>query len=564
MKVKIKTKILSAMLITSFVIIIILSSIHYLIENQLATDYTEHIAEAIKQISKKNDEISSRVLTPFTEKYLQAVVDDISDEILFLKHLNNNKITNDILLNDKNLQKTLKYYTNVNKIDFINIVVIDNYKIVLSSSPDDLNEDYHPWIEKCSTLKTHIKNNTNYKGYYDFQINGEPTPIYLNVLHVKKTNYDVVAFLNLKEYLSPSNQIKKEKLNNELYRLKITSAKFLKKNLLYIGLVSLIVIVLIIIICIPISFYFATTVSKPIRLLQHKVKLIGKGNFDVQMEEQGSLEVADLIHTFNFLGQELKEYINNLAKEIKEKQFHESQIKIAANIQHSMLPEVTDEFKRSEFSIAAQLKPAIFAAGDFYDFFYINKDTIVITIADVSGKGISAAFFMALAKTILRNICEKENSPAKALSKANDILSTNNKEYMFVTVFLMYYDIRTGEFTYSNAGHHETILISNNNNYKTFGQLGNAAMGMIKDCKYSEATCHISKGDTLILYTDGITEAFSKDKELFGEANLKKLVIDNISLNVEKLSSLMIERVCEFEGHDPFDDKTIVIIRRND
>ena len=559
---KIKTRILAALLFTSFIIIIALSTIHYFFEKGLAKTYTALSFKSINSIVKKYNETTNNLITPLSEKYLQLIVDDISDELLHIKHTSGNKLDNNILRKNKNLNQLMAFHTK--KFDYIQLVVVDKSKIVLSLKPEYINKNYHQWLDECPDLIKKSETHQDYKGYYTFQIDNKPTLIYLSALHVKGTDYDVIAFLNLKQYLAPSNKIKAKKLEQELERLRNGTTLFLNKTLFYIGMVGLAITLLVIAVCVPVSLYFAATITKAIRILQQEIKEIGNGNFDIQIKEQGSLEIIDLIRGFNFLGQKLKQYVKNLEQEIEEKLFFKSQIKVAAKIQRSMLPEITEKFNNSNFSIGAQLNPAVYAAGDFYDFFHIADNKIAIVIADVSGKGIPAAFFMALSKTILRNICEKESSPAEALAKTNDILSTNNKEFMFVTVFLMYYDIETGKILYANAGHNEAIFMSSDKEYKIFGQHDNILIGPYKNAEYIEKEGSMSKGDTIILYTDGITEAISPEEKSFGESGLRNLAIKNTSLNPEDLCKKIIDEACKFEGNnDPFDDKTVVVLRRN-
>ena len=454
MKFRIKTKILAVLLIISLIIIALLSSMHYFMEKKLADNYTKYSISSLQHIAHINNEISNQYLTPFTERYLQLAVDDISDEIRHLKHANN-KIDNKMIQKDDELNEIIKKYSWVGVIEFIKIVVIDDTHIILSANQTDQNTTYQHWIDLCPEMEQYIQTNKNFSGYYNFEVEGIKTPVYINVLHIEETPYDVVAFLNLKKYLAPSNSQKKEQLDSELKKLAISTKEFMHKTIVNIGIVSSIIIFVILIFCIPVSIFFATTVTRPIRMLSDIVKKMGKGNFNIKIKEQGSLEVTELIKSFNYLGEELQEYIKNLEIEIKTRQKVEDDIRVAAGIQLSLLPEVTSKFKSEEFSLSAQLDPAKDVSGDFYDFFYLGEDKIVLVLADVSGKGIPAAFFMALSKTVLRNVCENETDPAVALSKTNNILSTNNTECMFVTIFLVYYDIKTGKADFANAGHHE-------------------------------------------------------------------------------------------------------------
>ena len=268
----------------------------------------------------------------------------------------------------------------------------------------------------------------------------------------------------------------------------------------------------------------------------------------------------------NTLDHQVKEKTEELREEIENRKEFEHEIKIAVSIQRSILPKVTDQYLRNEFTLSAKLLPALNAAGDFFDFFYLNeeKDKIAILIADVSGKGISAAFFMTLAKTVLRNTCIKSKSPAAAFNKANKILSTNNVECMFVTAFLYFYDIKTGEFIYANAGHHNAVLLNNNEPCRTFGNLGNLPIGVEHDEKFLNGTGELRTGEKILCYTDGVTEAVSPEDIEFGVENLFHLIEGYQSLSPQRLVDKIIEEVTSYEENSRFDDITIFVFRRNE
>ncbi|MCP4178563.1 MAG: SpoIIE family protein phosphatase [bacterium] len=262
----------------------------------------------------------------------------------------------------------------------------------------------------------------------------------------------------------------------------------------------------------------------------------------------------------------------------------ENEIKTAAEIQRSILPVLSAKFKRPEFSLCTRLEPAKDASGDFYDFFYLDDNRLALIIADVSDKGVAAAIFMSFAKTILKNICPTEKNPAIALSKANKILSVNNIKCMFVTVFLCYYDIKTGEIVYANAGHHDAIILNNNRDnslgqisdftkhfnklsscraYNSFGSLSNLPLGIMEDATYKAGHKLLKTGDSIICYTDGVTEAISPSEEEYGDNRLCELIVKNKNLSPLKLLEKIIKEVTDFEEGNRFDDITVMIFRRN-
>ena len=292
---------------------------------------------------------------------------------------------------------------------------------------------------------------------------------------------------------------------------------------------------------------------------------MGEGEFGIRFREEGLVEMSELGATFNYLGKELRAYMKNLKDEIKVRQQIETEVKIAAGLQLSFLPKVDKSFERSEFSMAAKLSSAKEASGDYFDFFYLDDNKITLIIADVVGKGIPAAFYMGMVKTLLKNICYQEKEdPAKALNRVNRILSQDNSTLMFVTLFICYYDIKTGKMRYANAGHHEAICISKTGVYRQFGTMKGIAIGVTDQRKYISRKTIINKGDTVVLYTDGVIEAVSPNEEDYGEVRFKQLLIENRRLSSENLANKIIESVREFEHDKRYDDVTVITLRRSE
>jgi hypothetical protein len=325
-------------------------------------------------------------------------------------------------------------------------------------------------------------------------------------------------------------------------------------------LISLGVLVVSIIIAL---LFFKKYLFTRIETFRRKVRKMGEGKFNIQFKEEGILEISELGSTFNYLGKELRAYTKNLKAEIIAREQIETEVKIAADLQLSLLPKVDKSFQRDEFSMAAKLSPAKEASGDYFDFFYLNENKIVLIIADVVGKGISAAFYMGMVKTLLKNICYQEDEdPSKALNRVNRILSQDNSTLMFVTLFLGYYDTVTGKMLYANAGHHDAICISKDGIYRTFGITKGIAIGVTDQRKYRSGKSIINKGDTVVLYTDGVIEAVSPKREDFGEARFKELLLKNKSMSSNDLADKIINDVRKFENQKRYDDVTVIVFRR--
>lgn len=309
----------------------------------------------------------------------------------------------------------------------------------------------------------------------------------------------------------------------------------------------------------------AFRIARPLERLQAGVRKIGQGDYTAQVSETGSLEVVNLAKSFNHLGREIENHIKNLAAEVKNRQSFESEMKIAGQIQHEILPKASDDFIRPEFTIHGRLRGAKEVAGDFFDFYYHDETGIlVMLIADVSGKGMPAALFMMMSKTIIRDIClnDEHPHPQTVLEQANNRLIENNQENMFLTAFLAFYHVDTGLMSYANAGHHATVRIEADGEYSNFGVNYEPGLGMFPGTKYTRGKINIDKGDTLLFFTDGIPEAKNNNGEFFGDDRLRELVLKNRRLPVGELTKVIVDEVGEFQNQVLFDDITVLAFRR--
>jgi len=337
----------------------------------------------------------------------------------------------------------------------------------------------------------------------------------------------------------------------------------IKKTLRFILGGDIIILVGLGILAIIIITIISNKISKPIVKLRNEALKLGSGNFDVKIEEKGSLEVRNLAQTFNRLGTKLTQYVENLKKEISIRESVENEIRIAGEIQQSILPKLTADFNNEQFSLATALLPAKDVAGDFYDFFFLDENRIALIIADVSGKGISSAIFMAMAKTLIRDlIFIYPNDPSQVLIQANSNLFMDNSSCMFITLFIVYYDIPSGKFLYANAGHHSAISLTSSGEYKEFGVMGNTVLGMFPDQVYHVGEASLSPEETLILYTDGIIDAISPNNDMYGNEHLKQILVDSASLSPDALIDKVVSDVKSFEDDSRFDDITILALRR--
>lgn len=322
------------------------------------------------------------------------------------------------------------------------------------------------------------------------------------------------------------------------------------------------------IIGIAMGYSISHKITKPLMELCKAVDIIGKGDFSVklQLPKKTFSELETLADNFNALGGRLMDYTERLKTEISAREAIEGELKAAKRIQESLLPgkNSNDFHIPPNIEMFATLEPAKNVSGDFYDYFYIEDNKAVLIIADVSGKGIPAALFMAVSRTLIRVIAldEKIKTSSMILETANDFLCRENDSCMFVTLFLCVCDFETGEITFSNAGHNPAIIFDSAGNPKETGSFRNMPLGITPNSKYEYSSMTLEKGSTMLLYTDGITEAMSPDIKLYGYEGLLAFFKDNITRSQSEISEKLLAELDKFQHGKQFDDITFLMLKR--
>lgn len=242
----------------------------------------------------------------------------------------------------------------------------------------------------------------------------------------------------------------------------------------------------------------------------------------------------------------------------------ETELNVATQIQADMLPSIFPAFpQRSEFDIYASMTPAKEVGGDFYDFFLVDSDHLAMVIADVSGKGVPAALFMVITKTLLKNAVQTGLSPKEALEKANNQLCENNEAEMFVTVWLGVYQISTGKLTAANAGHEYPAIRRAGGEFELFKDRHGFVLAGMEHSRYREYELELGVGDTLFMYTDGVTEATDGTNVLYGTDRMLAALNKNPELGPEGLLHQVKADIDRFVGEGPqFDDITMLSLQR--
>ena len=243
----------------------------------------------------------------------------------------------------------------------------------------------------------------------------------------------------------------------------------------------------------------------------------------------------------------------------------DKELKLASDIQINMLPTNFPAFpERTDFDLYASMTPAKEVGGDFYDFFLTDNDHLALAIADVSGKGIPAALFMTVSKTLIKNQMMSGCDPATALERVNAQLCERNSSMMFVTVWLAVIELSTGRVTACNAGHENPGICHAGEGFELLKYKHGMFIGVNKKAKYENRTYELHPGDSIFVYTDGVTEATNTAGEMFGEDRLAETLNQYAALNPELLIHSVHTTVNRFaEGAAQFDDITMLGFKYN-
>lgn len=261
---------------------------------------------------------------------------------------------------------------------------------------------------------------------------------------------------------------------------------------------------------------------------------------------------------------DLISYSENLVKVTSEKEKYETELKLAREIQYSMIPTDFEEFCENEnFSVWGMMKAAREVGGDFYDYFKIDDENIGFVIGDVSGKGITAALIMAKAMTLIQDYVTHYKDLSKAVYDVNNKLCEGNEEYLFVTSWLGKLNIKTGKLTFINAGHNPPLIKQNNGNFEYLKTEPELVLACMEEMPYKTETIQINPGDALFLYTDGVTEANDDYNGFYGDERLQNILNKHKDDDLKTIIESIDDDIGEFcSHHAQFDDTTMFIIKR--
>lgn len=318
--------------------------------------------------------------------------------------------------------------------------------------------------------------------------------------------------------------------------------------------------------------YVEVNITSPLELLSRLVKQFALQDHQAASEEEKTSilhtcqeirtgdEIEGLSDSFSRMMEDINNYVVNLASMTAEKERIGAELNVATQIQADMLPRIFPAFpERTEFDIFASMNPAKEVGGDFYDFFLVDDNHLAIVIADVSGKGVPAALFMVIAKTLIKNHAQLGECPADVFTNVNEQLCEGNEAGLFVTGWMGILDLTTGGFVYVNAGHNPPLLMRYGEDFQYLKSRAGFVLAGMEGIRYRQTELTLQPGDRIYLYTDGVTEATDIHNELYGEERLLTALNQLKSLPIQDMCSGVKNSVYEFFGEaDQFDDITML------
>ena len=307
-------------------------------------------------------------------------------------------------------------------------------------------------------------------------------------------------------------------------------------------------------------------IVEPINLMTSRIKEISGEDRIFKMEDAYKTgdEIETLARSFAEQSERLNEYMDENLRITAEKERVDAELSMAKQIQETMLPKSKPEFyDRPSYDLFAKAVPAKDVGGDFYDFFKVDDDHLAIVMADVSGKGITAALFMALSKQVIQSMTVLNSGDVtETITMTNTRLLEESLADMFVTVWLGVINLSTGHMSFVDAGHEYPGILREGGSFSLEKDVHSMPVAALKRAKFKLNEMELKPGDTIYLYTDGVTEAHNADGEMFGEERLLDALNEANTLSVDKIDEHVRERISEFVGDaEQFDDITTLCFR---
>jgi serine phosphatase RsbU (regulator of sigma subunit) len=397
---------------------------------------------------------------------------------------------------------------------------------------------------------------SSHGGYYNWRDpDGRIRQKYMYMTPIEYTGYMVAATTYIDEFSQPVIETRKkisaataeisEHINERINNARNTFIDFF---------------VILIIVVSLLGFGLSRMITLPILSLLNGVKELGKGNLDYKVSVNTNDEFEELAAAFNKMTSDLKDYMERLHCTTAEQERLLKELEIASGIQKNILPTESPQIPGIE--LAATNIPAREVGGDFYDYVPVQDGLWGLTIADVSGKGMAAAIFMGLSRTIVRASTTGNPSVKTAIQHANELICRDSRSGMFVTLFYAILDASHKNLHYVNAGHNPPFLFRSGTDDIIRLETKGIPLGVTEEIDIEEKELAVRKNDVLVLYTDGVTEAVNEKEEEFGKDRLIQVILEHRALTAHDMIEKVTDALMAFSGSQPqFDDITLMILK---
>ncbi|UCH89592.1 MAG: SpoIIE family protein phosphatase [Thermoplasmata archaeon] len=420
------------------------------------------------------------------------------------------------------------------------------------------------WDESFETENLLESNNTELKAIAEKMTLGgsgvarcsfEDGEKYIAYAPINSTGWSVGFVMPVSEIIAPATETK-----GQIDRATKDTEESIEDKILNLQNMFIIIFIVIIIAVIALAYVLSGKITKPIKTLTKGANTIGQGHLEHRVDVKTGDELEDLADSFNKMALDLNRHMDQLQHTTAEKERLMKEMDIAQKIQQSILPEHVPDIEGIELAAFNQSAKEI--GGDFYDFIHISEDKWGLAIADVSGKGMPAALFMALSRTLVRANTVQDPTAARAITSANKLICEDSKASMFVTLFYAIFDSKKRILTYVNAGHNPPLVLRKDTSEIVLLKAKGIALGVVESIELEEVEVELSSGDIVVLFTDGVTEALNDKGAQYGEKRLKDLLASNRKLTPQKIVDKIKADVKEFTRGEPqADDITMIILK---
>jgi len=376
---------------------------------------------------------------------------------------------------------------------------------------------------------------------------------------VKTNKWTQIIFVSTKEVMDPANELLKD-----MGEISASDFSAQEESFRNSAVIAVIILAIIILIALAVAGGTAKRRTEPIAIMAKRVAGMSGDDISFDMDEAYKTgdEIELLAEGFEEFSLKTKKYIDEIMTMASEKERVKVEFSLATRIQADMLPGRFPAFPdRNEFDIYASMTPAKEVGGDFYDFFFAGEDKLAMVMADVSGKGVPAAMFMMMAKTMIQGRLVADQDVGRMLEDVNNAICANNTEKMFVTVWVGILDLKSGLLSAANAGHEYPIIKEPDGPFMVLKDKHGFVLGGKKNMKYKAYEIEMKPGSKLFIYTDGVPEAMNEDGQLFGMERTLRAVNDVASSAPQDILANVTRRVGEYVGSaEQFDDLTMMCI----